>query len=57
MIDYKLPLFLSSDSNGWGILDNMLIMMKKDFLSVCIITKDEEKHLLKTLEYLSKQSY
>ena len=31
--------------------------MNKDFISICIITKDEEKHLLKTLEYLSKQSY
>ncbi|MCR5412456.1 MAG: glycosyltransferase [Patescibacteria group bacterium] len=31
--------------------------MSKPFISICIITKDEEKNLLKTLEYLNKQSY
>ncbi len=31
--------------------------MAKPLISICIITKDEEKHLLKTLEYLSKQTY
>jgi glycosyltransferase involved in cell wall biosynthesis len=31
--------------------------MKKDFISLCIITKDEEKYLLKTLNYLINQSY
>jgi len=31
--------------------------MNKDFISVCIITKDEEKNLLQTLGYLSQQSY
>ncbi len=31
--------------------------MKKDFISICIITKNEEKKLLKTLQYLIKQSY
>jgi len=31
--------------------------MGKDFISICIITKNEEIYLLKTLEYLSKQTY
>ena len=31
--------------------------MIKPFISICIITKNEEPFLLKTLEYLSKQSY
>jgi glycosyltransferase involved in cell wall biosynthesis len=31
--------------------------IEKDFISICIITKDEEKNLLKTLEYLTEQSY
>lgn len=31
--------------------------MQKDFISVCIITRNEEKHILKTLEYLANQSY
>jgi len=31
--------------------------MKKDFISVCIITMNEEKHLLQTLAHLVKQSY
>lgn len=31
--------------------------MEKDFISICIITKNEETLLLKTLEYLSKQTY
>lgn len=31
--------------------------MQKDFISVCIITKDEEPHLLQTLKYLVNQTY
>lgn len=31
--------------------------MDKDFISICIITRNEEKYLLKTLEYLEKQTY
>lgn len=31
--------------------------MKKDFISICIITRNEEKHILKTLEHLVNQSY
>lgn len=31
--------------------------MKKDFISICIITRNEEKYLLKTLEYLVDQTY
>lgn len=31
--------------------------MNKPFISICIITRNEEKNLLKTLEYLSKQTY
>jgi len=32
-------------------------MYKKDFISICIITRNEEKHIIKTLGHLINQSY
>ena len=31
--------------------------MKKDLITVCIITKDDEKYILQTLKWLANQSY